>query len=51
METYLKPSLEIIGFDRDDTILTSISGGHNSQCCTGDDLAANLYVIMLPELP
>ena len=41
MEQYLKPSVEIIIFDQDDTVLTA--GG----CCSGN---AN-YSIMLPELP
>lgn len=43
MEPYLKPSVEIIVFDHDETMLTA--GG----CCNGS--ASNSYAIMLPELP
>jgi len=39
MEKYQKPSVEIIVFDHDDTVLTA--GG----CCSGN------YAIELPELP
>lgn len=45
MDTYLKPDLEVIEFDRNDAVLTSYNGG-STTCCTGKD-----YVIELPDLP
>ena len=39
MEQYLKPSLEIVVFDEDETVLTG--GG----CCSGN------HTIRLPEVP
>jgi len=43
MEKYLKPSVEVIAFDHDGTVLTAAG------CCEG--AASNSYAIMLPELP
>ncbi len=50
MEPYLKPNIEVIELDGNDTLVTSGTGG-NGLCCKGADLAANLYVIELPDLP